>query len=456
MRLTLLCSLLVISCTMSCKGQPTTSNPLNGEWFIEVKTEDIGLVRTVMTFTVSDTSLHAQSPANADRKILGYGKSILGRTFNKSFENGSLLHIRKGSIKDSSGYAIFKAVLTSAAGNYYIFGTAKGGKLNCLLKDGAYTAVGSLTGTKDMPKLPLEDYAAIAAKALGVTEEHIYNPALLKTKDWQNFRKAMTEFAPKSEDDVEMVFAHFYYASKLPFSHYSLLRKNEPDKKQDIGSTSNMTLTDKPGGIAYLDINSFSGEPGEADSFMKVICDQGYKHLIIDLRDNSGGNIAPAMKMASYLVDKPYYGGILLTQKWFKDHPHPPAVDDYPSFTQFSAANYDLLIEGVHREKGIVLKVGPGPQRFKGNVYILTNENTASTCEPFVYALQQYKIAKIVGTTTAGAMLTGEFFDLGNHYRLFLPTADYYTADGYRIDKQGVKPDVESDKPLEYILGQLK
>ena len=75
-----------------------------------------------------------------------------------------------------------------------------------------------------------------------------------------------------------------------------------------------------------------------------------------------------------------------------------------------------------------------------------------------MYAFKHRKRAIVVGETTAGAMLTGEEFDLGNGFKLFLPTADYYAADGYRIDQKGVTPDIEvkQDEALEYVLNMIK
>jgi C-terminal processing protease CtpA/Prc len=38
-----------------------------------------------------------------------------------------------------------------------------------------------------------------------------------------------------------------------------------------------------------------------------------------------------------------------------------------------------------------------------------------------------------------------------------IPTADYYTVDGFRIDQNGVKPDIEvnQSEALEYVLNSL-
>ena len=38
-----------------------------------------------------------------------------------------------------------------------------------------------------------------------------------------------------------------------------------------------------------------------------------------------------------------------------------------------------------------------------------------------------------------------------------IPTADYYTSDGYRIEQNGVKPDIEtkSEEALNKVLSEL-
>lgn len=41
-------------------------------------------------------------------------------------------------------------------------------------------------------------------------------------------------------------------------------------------------------------------------------------------------------------------------------------------------------------------------------------------------------------------MLNGEKFDLNHGFHIFIPTADYYASDGYKIDLNGVKPNIET------------
>jgi C-terminal processing protease CtpA/Prc len=113
-------------------------------------------------------------------------------------------------------------------------------------------------------------------------------------------------------------------------------------------------------------------------------------------------------------------------------------------------------LNGIHTTEGICLKVVPRQPIYSGKLYILTNGNTASTCEPIVYSLQRLKRATIVGTKTAGAMLSAEIFEVENGFSMMIPTADYYTFDGKRLDKIGVEPniDVQTDA-LEYVLKNI-
>ena len=94
---------------------------------------------------------------------------------------------------------------------------------------------------------------------------------------------------------------------------------------------------------------------------------------------------------------------------------------------------------------------------FKGKVVILTSNITASACEPLIDLLQKEKIATIVGRKTAGAMLSGNYFRISKELNLFLPISDYLTAEGKRIDKVGISPDisVNAEEALEYVLKNI-
>ena len=56
---------------------------------------------------------------------------------------------------------------------------------------------------------------------------------------------------------------------------------------------------------------------------------------------------------------------------------------------------------------------------------------------------QENSLATIVGTKTAGRLLSGDRFNLGHGYLLGLAMAQYLTWNGKLIEGSGITPDVE-------------
>ncbi len=52
-------------------------------------------------------------------------------------------------------------------------------------------------------------------------------------------------------------------------------------------------------------------------------------------------------------------------------------------------------------------------------------------------------LATIVGTETAGRLIPGSGFKVGQGYMLTMPKAEYITWQGHRFEGAGVKPDFE-------------
>ncbi|MGN6477627.1 MAG: S41 family peptidase, partial [Flavipsychrobacter sp.] len=244
------------------------------------------------------------------------------------------------------------------------------------------------------------------------------------------------------KDDADFAMLFYYYAHKLPFTHYMLYRYNGERSIPGSDNQKHVTLKLKGPGTMYMKINSFSGSAYEMDSAFNVINKGSYENLIIDLRDNPGGSAEAGIAFSGHLISDTTYGGVFLTQKYFRSHHALPSPKDYPSFPRFSEASFNLIIKGIHEQQGLCLQLIPRQPIYKGHLYILTNGNTASTCEPVVYAMKQSKHATIVGERTAGAMLNGETFSMPDGYKLVVPTATFYTTDGYKIDRQGITPDI--------------
>ncbi len=427
----------------------------SNRFLLEMELPDIGEVMTVMNIVPSsDSTYRAFSRKKATQDLFGNTKYRLGRIFTKRFNReGSLFYIKKGDSWIKGDTTFLSGTMETLIGDFEIDWRIVGDQLDGVLDVGesCYKVRGSLFDGQ----FPLQDYKTIFNNVIDTTRKYIYNRALIEENNWHRFVKKMTKVIPYVYTDFELIVAFSHFAEKLSFSHFALFKETT----FDFGAEEEAQLTLVPKNkTAYLDIASFMGTVTEIDSMMEIIKTGSFNHLIVDLRNNGGGSVAPGLAFARHLVDTSFWGGVLLSRKWFETHDTLPAIADYIRFKAFSEENLELLIQDLHQEEGICLQVEPKPSTFKGDVYLLTNKYTGSTCEPIVYGLQQHQLATVIGERTAGSMLSAEIFSLAHQFSLFLPTATYYTSDGYKIDQRGVEPDikVKSKRAWSYIKKRLK
>ena len=174
------------------------------------------------------------------------------------------------------------------------------------------------------------------------------------------------------------------------------------------------------GNIGYIEFSSF--DEGTAEEFknkFNELKSQGITSLIIDLRNNGGGIVDEALKIAGYAVDK---GTTLLYE-----------VDKDGNETE---------------EKSEVDKIIDMP------IVILVNENTASSSEILSGALKDLGKAKIVGTKTYGKGVIQQILTLADGSGLKITTEEYLTPNRTKINKVGIEPDetVELPDTVENIL----
>jgi hypothetical protein len=390
------------------------------------------------------------------RQLLGFGKYHVGVLLNKIpkqivsidgevTQKGDTLFL-SGDYSSFWSKQHFEAVLLGDSLTGYLLKEKKDGqKVTNLIK-----------GHRKDSASAARDYVSITQKAIDVTEEKLFLADIGEYKEWQRFKKNVSDFAPKIRDDYEFWLCYNYGVRKLPFSHYGVQFKKKPRISQPINVINEKHVEYNPQDsvVGLLTVHNFSGDGIEMIQSIEAIKAHKPQTLIIDLRNNGGGSIQAAMPLAQYLTSDTVYGGVFLTQKWFKKHSDLPDVEDYKNLPHFSAASYSLIIEGIHEEEGLCLRIDPAEVTFDGKIYLLVNNLTASTCEPFVYSLKHSKAAIIVGEKTAGKMLNGESFPINNEVNLFVPTADFYAVDGYKIDQNGVSPDIKvaSEEALDFVL----
>lgn len=164
-----------------------------------------------------------------------------------------------------------------------------------------------------------------------------------------------------------------------------------------------------PHAVGYLKFDSFP-DPAVCNSQFQSAMESlnSSRALIIDLRDNRGGQPAMVAILAGYFFEHP--------QPWYNP-----------------------------REPGTSTLVAPvGNTRFVHTpVYILTSKLTFSAAEHFSYNLQMLHRATIVGEITGGAAHAGAFHRIDDHFGIAIPefriVNPYSDRDWQSV---GVQPDV--------------
>jgi hypothetical protein len=176
--------------------------------------------------------------------------------------------------------------------------------------------------------------------------------------------------------------------------------------------------------IGYIAIQSFAGQ-GEGLSLTDpryVAIDDilsqwtGMKGIIVDVRWNSGGNIANAETVAGRFADQ---------SRLYAYHRQKvgPGKDDLSSW----------------KSRSIEPK---GSYQYLKPIVVLTSRATSSSAEMFVMAMQVRPNVTIVGDTTGGGVGNPIFRELPNGWTYRLSTEIEADAQGRIIEGVGVFPDV--------------
>lgn len=296
------------------------------------------------------------------------------------------------------------------------------------------------------------DFTQVIKNMIGLTEKHLYDPAFLASKDWENFRERLTAAAPLIRDDMEMQVGFFAMVREFPLSHYALQITDGRERKTPEGP--NFILSEPAPGIGLLRIRAFEGPRQAIDTVIDRVAASGYTTLIIDLRDNGGGSQETALPLMAFLAPRPLYGGFFPNRKWYEQLKRLPSDSDYHSFNEFTTGTLDEFYREAGRGYGLYVKVNPAAKHFGGKVYVLTNQNTASTSEILALGLKENKLAVLAGKKTAGAALSSKKFPVDKRVSVMIPVNDYISPLGYRIDKRGIVPDmkINTGDELDYLL----
>lgn len=175
--------------------------------------------------------------------------------------------------------------------------------------------------------------------------------------------------------------------------------------KIEAQTVSSKMLEDNIGYIRVTEFDTVTSD--QYEKALKDLENQGMTGLIVDLRNNPGGNVSTVCEMLDQMLPE---GLIVYTQD--KDGKKETAASD-------------------------------DEHQFTKPLVVLMNGNSASASEIYAGAIQDYGIGKIVGTQSYGKGVVQQIFDLGDGTSVKLTIADYYTPKGRNINGKGITPDVK-------------
>jgi carboxyl-terminal processing protease len=168
-------------------------------------------------------------------------------------------------------------------------------------------------------------------------------------------------------------------------------------------------------GIGKMIISRFDQDTGDlARKAANEFKSQGVKGVIIDLRDNGGGYLDAARDVA----------GIWLNNKVVVSEKTDGKTTDEVR------TGMNAVLEGV-------------------KTVVLVNGGSASASEIVAGALQDYKVATLVGEKTFGKGTVQKIIDLPDGRQLKVTIARWYTPNGKNITKEGIAPNVKVELTSE-------
>lgn len=225
--------------------------------------------------------------------------------------------------------------------------------------------------------------------------EKLKSEIALKTFDTltdQDFAKSLTSYLTQYGNDLH--FNVLYRPSQeeqKTVNEKELLQEYDAINKQWNYGFEKVARLD--GNIGYIEYTGFPEGNKSAQQILDAAMNfvSNTNALIIDLRNNQGGDGKMVELFLSYFFDKK----LKLSE----------------TYTRYN----DTTIPSYTSQKV------NGKKYLDKPVYILVNNKTISAAEALSYNLQKNKVAQIIGETTYGAANPVKVFFIGHKYHLFIP-----------------------------------
>ena len=143
---------------------------------------------------------------------------------------------------------------------------------------------------------------------------------------------------------------------------------------------------------------------------------EGVRGIVLDLRGNGGGRIVAGERLlAGFVPDGPIYQSV--------------DRDGHRDVRNVRGARPILTVP----------------------LAVLVDEGTASMGEIFAAAIQEHRVGRVIGQTTAGAVAASRFIPLSGGSALQISIEQVFSGAGAPLDRVGVRPDEEVSLDIDQL-----
>ena len=167
--------------------------------------------------------------------------------------------------------------------------------------------------------------------------------------------------------------------------------------------------------------------------------------LIIDVRDNPGGN-ASFIRLASYFLSgQNLVAALMMRPALERFHRAPDQID--PTTLPRATRTYTTaeVFRALRSNNGAVALYSEdlGNRVYRGRVVVLINDYTGSAAEGFAGFMKARTRATLIGSTTAGQLLGGQPINVRGGWSLVIPTHAAWGPDGRPTIDRPTTPHIE-------------
>ena len=252
-------------------------------------------------------------------------------------------------------------------------------------------------------------------------------------KDWENEKKKALEKleSAKTYQDTYPVLEkltkeaggkHSYFLSPQDNPENSPESKNQPEVQNREG-------------ILYVKVPAFTGDAQAAKAYANKLSaalkKDDYQAVLVDLRDNTGGNMYPMIAgLSSLLPDEDLFQFV------------------YKNGSKSAVSRSDVLQQlGLEQTDEKAKKVP---------IAVLINGKTGSSGEMTVLAFKGLENVKIFGQPTASYTTGNNYYQLYDGAVLLVTTSSILDRTGKIYENEAIQPDVLTDQPFEEAESWLK